>query len=130
AALWCVAGAKDVTNEMRGAPTLGVWHGARVYQIGLKGVSFSVLYWPLSYLFHLPAALMPNPKSFFLAGSAISFMLYCAPLFIFLWRLRIDPENRLNAGLILGTVFVLATLNSPSLSLSAFLISPAAVALR
>ncbi|HUD13234.1 MAG TPA: hypothetical protein VMQ56_06225 [Terracidiphilus sp.] len=110
-------GSRAVYNEMRGAPTLGILHGMPIYQIGLKHVAFCVLYGPLSYLFYLPAALYRNPHSYFLAGSCISFLLYCLPLCLFLVQLR-AARNGFWIGLLYASAFVLFTLNSASLAYS------------
>jgi hypothetical protein len=121
--------AKDVTNEMRAAPTLAVFHGVRIYQRNHQGISFSILYGPISYLLHLPAALCSGPRSFFLTGCAISLVLFCVPLFLFLRRLQMHSANVFWTGLLFAVLFILVTNNSVSLRLSAMLISPDAAAL-
>ncbi len=128
-ALVLLRSSKIVYNDMRGGPALGVAHGYSIYPMGLEDISFDIPYGPLSYLFGLPATLFHSPRTYFLAGCLISFLLYCAPLIFFLIRLRHRRQDGFLVGVLLAAGFILFTLNSKSLVYSAASFTPDAAAI-
>lgn len=111
-----------VYNDMRGAPSLALFHGVPIYQVGLKRVVFSALYGPFSYLFHLPAAFFHSPQSYFVAACVISLLIYSSPLILFFMHAR--RAAGVWTALLLAIAFFAFTLNTEGLAFSSMGFSP------
>jgi len=124
-----VRSSQSVYNDMRAAPSFGLVAGHPIYQKEVTGPLFCVIYGPLSYLFYTPLFLLKGPSAVFLAGSCLSFLLYCLPLFHFLQRLRREAASSPAQMALLLFPFLLFTLYAAPLRISATAIRADAPAL-